>query len=154
MKRIAEKEKIKELKYFALDLGSKKPEVLDFSGKDLAKDIKYFKSSDPKDLSDYSRKVFRKEKEAEKYLKKFKKTLKKLPKLRDGGWERGPSLIYKRHYLVQSYLGEKLQTYRDYKKDWKPGQIIKLYDQTYYILVRLKKITKKSNKYNYEFRLV
>lgn len=144
----------KQKVYFCIDLGVSKPEVLELSGKSLEDEIKFGGTSNPLDASDYDRKIFLREKTAEQYLKRYLAARKKLRRLKDGGWAPGPSLIYKRHYLVQTSLGEKLQTIRKFRRNWERGQVLKLYDQTYFVLVKLKSITKTSDGYRYDFTLI
>lgn len=144
----------KQKVFFCIDLGASKPEVMELSGKPLEDELKLSGTSNPLNASDYDRKIFLREKTAERYLNRFLTARKKLRRLKDGGWPPGPSLIYKRHYLVQTTLGEKLQTYRSYRRDWKRGQVIKLYDQTYFVLVKLISITKTSDGYRYDFSLL
>ncbi len=146
--------RVKDNIYFCIDLESKKPEVLEYSGEVLEGDLKYFRVKSPLSISDYDWKVFRSEKEADKWLLQFNHALKRLKRLADGKWKPGPSLIYRRHYLAQTLMGEKLQTFRNYKKDWKAGTVLKLHDQTFYIMVHLKRVTKTSKGYKYSFSLL
>lgn len=139
---------------YCIDLDSARPRVMEYFGHVLEEDLRFYKTRNPLRLQTYDRKVFLTEKAASLYLKRFHQVLRKLPRLSRGGWEPGPSLIYKRHYLVQSFLGEKSQTCRSYKRNWRKGQVVKLYDQTYFLLVRLKSITKTKNGFKYSFTVL
>jgi len=67
-----------------------------------------------------------------------------------------PAMIYKRRYLIQTFMGEKMQTVRDYQKLWKVGQKFNLYDQTYFLTVELLLIeeNKKTDEFTYFFKEV
>ena len=142
-------------KYFILDLNQKKIEVELYAVEDMLYDLKHFKLKDPLKLSNYDYKVFDSEAKAEKWLIKFNKTLneldnKKICKSRDL-----PAILLKRRYMAQTLMKEKLQTYRNYKKDWKNGQLFNFHDQTFFLTVKLISIKLVKDKgYCYKFSLL
>jgi hypothetical protein len=143
---------------YCVDLDSSCPEVLEFSGSELHADLVYYNVSNPVDLSDYERRIFRNEVEAEAFVKSYNEVLSNLDKYCKRSNTRDttiPCMIYKRRYIALSILGLKLQTVRHYKKRWQPGQFFNLNDQCYFLTVRLLKLSEYgSSHYKYEFEVV
>lgn len=138
---------------YCIDLDAKRPEVMLFDGEELEEDLNYCKETDPRKLSDFDRRVFLKQSEAEKYLIRFKRALEFLPYLPCEDSKK--SLRLKRHYLVQTWLGEKTYTDRSFKKDWRPGDVFYLHDQTYYVRCMLKWIERnKDGTFRYEYSVI
>jgi hypothetical protein len=139
---------------FCIDLERSKPEVMEYSGQVLKNDMAYFKANTPLDLDSFDWRVFLSESQAETFLEKYLKVLKNLDNDKICHSRKLPAMLYKRRYIVLTLLGLKLKTVRHYKKDWKPGQLFNLNDQTFFLTVRLKKITPLPNgEFKYEFTL-
>jgi hypothetical protein len=122
---------------YCVDLDTPRPEVLEFSGDDLEADLEYFEVSSPLELDNYDRRVFLSEVEAEAYLNTYLKTLRSLDNAKICKSRQLPCMLYKRRYIVQTLLNSKMYTERHYKKNWKPGVLFNLHDQTYFLTVRL-----------------
>ena len=142
--------------YYCIDLDSKCPKVLEYSGDALKNDMEFLNVSNALEIADYDRKVFKTELEAENYLTRYNLTKSKLKELcvKRGSY---PTLLYKTRYLVQTLHGEKLQTFRDsphvnnFMRNVKPGDFFNLTTQTYTHTVQLKKRTKIGKKWRYDF---
>ena len=130
-------------------------EVCEYDQDALLSDMKEEGVDDALDLTDYDRIVFSSEIEAEFFIEKYKKTYSKLKQLTDSSSNGLPAILYKRRYLVQTIMGYKMQTYRNYKKEWAVGQIFVLHDQTYFLKVKLTDLSycKKKRAYCYKFVL-
>lgn len=139
---------------FIIDLDETHPEIKYIDKEGLELDFKAYKTRSLEKLSDNDRKYFSTFEAAETFLKKYLSILNNLHKLKICNSRDLPAILYKRRYIVQSLLGLKNQTYRDYKKDWKPGQLVNLHDQTNFLTVRIKKIAfceeRQSWKYDFE----
>ena len=106
------------------------------------------------ETSDYDWKVWASEDEAHDWLEKYETILNGLDNKLICNSRELPNMLYKRRYMVQTLMGEKLQTYRHYLKTWKPGDLINLYDQTYFLTVELTEIEAlPEGQYCYHFRL-
>lgn len=143
------------LKVFCIDLDVSKLEVMEFSGSELQMDLKHYRVRDPLKLTTPDRKIFKTESKAEMYLKKYLSVLRKL-KQHCKKVPGAPCMLYKRRYIVQAILGEKLYTERDYlKPDWTPGMVFNFHDQVNFLPVRLNRITElKEGGYRYYYSLV
>jgi hypothetical protein len=139
---------------YVVNLESKNPEVLEYTPIELQKDLEFFGYSDVMQLNDFDWRVFKTERQADNFLKKYQKTLnsldnKKICKSRDL-----PAMLYKRRYIVQTLMREKLQTVRHYKKDWKKGDLFNLHDQSFFVTVELVSLRKIGDSlYEYKFKL-
>ena len=141
---------------YCVDLDARRPQVLEFGGEELAFDLEFFEAEAPMDLETYDRRLFETYEAAETFLDAYTKTLKSLSNEKICLSRDLPAMLYKRRYMILTILGLKLQTYRGYlKKDWKPGDLINLHDQTYFLTVRLKKIyfDDEVEQYCYEFEM-
>lgn len=132
---------------YCIDLDTSRPQILELSKEELAYDIEFYgglKRIPP------DRRVFKTEDEAKIFLEDYSATMRRLKRLpADNGY---PCMLYKRRYLTLSAMGLKLYTERDYLKPWKKGQLFNFHDQTYYLTVRLKKISKlKDGGFRYDF---
>lgn len=139
---------------FLIDLKAnwKNPEITIYKSEMILDDMKYCKVKKASDLDDYDWKVFETESQAEAWLKRYVSVLKnldnsKIRKISGGG------LPYKRRYIVQTLMGEKFQTYRDYSKNWTKGKLFNLNDQTFFLTVRLISIEKIGAKFKFSFEL-
>lgn len=147
-------------RHYLIFLDKKNPQIYNYEPKDIQQDLKYFKLKDPIELSDYDMKVFRSEVAAEKWLNKFKKILKGLSNKKVCLSKEIPTILYKRRYIVQTLMGEKLQTYRRKPRvikmmsKVKLGDMFNLNDQKYFLTVILTSVSKdKKGEYKYKFRL-
>jgi hypothetical protein len=122
-------------------------EVVEYDPEVYAADLKEW----GQDLDDYDFKVFTSLESANEFLESFKSHY---SKLKDHITVKGPCLIYKRRYLVLTSMGLKLQTFRSYKKQWTPGTVINLYDQTYFLPVKLTSIDSCEEGFKYSFKLL
>lgn len=139
---------------YCIVLGTKDPKVTLYSVDDIKADLKYFGLKNPMELDDYDFKVFRTEKAANSWLKRYSKILKSLNNKRICKSRDLPAMLYKRRYMVQTLMGEKMQTYRHYPKEWKPGQLFNLHDQVFFLTVKLSSLKKMGRgSYCYKFRL-
>ncbi|KYG67626.1 hypothetical protein AZI85_17250 [Bdellovibrio bacteriovorus] len=145
--------------HFCIDLSVKNPEVMEYSPEVIREDLEYFGFKDPMELNDYDHKIFKTEKAAESWLTKYKGILKALDNNKICLTKDVPTILYKRRYIVQTLMGEKLQTYRDSDRVHKMmskvtiGGMFNLNDQTFFLTVVLKaveKIDKKTYKYVFD----
>lgn len=136
---------------FCIPVSTGEPTIYLYSAEDIKSDLKENGFRKLSQLDDYDFKVFESEKKAEKWLKDYLKILRSLSNKKICKSRELPAILYKRRYMVQTLMGEKSQTYRSYKKDWKPGQLFNLHDQVFFLTVRLKRIVKTSDGYKYEF---
>lgn len=138
--------------YIRLDTG--KPKVRLYPADDIRADMKSEGVRSPMALDDYDFKVFTTENAATVWLAKYMKILRSLSNKRICRSRDFPAILYKRRYMVQTLMGEKMQTYRSYPKAWKPGQYFNLHDQVFFLTVRLKSLKKLGpNSYCYKFSL-
>lgn len=141
--------------YIELDKPASKLQIYEWPEADLKQHMREEGVRNPMDLETYDCRVFDSEKRAEAFSKQYKKiwnslTNKRLCKSRDF-----PAILYKRRYMVISLMGLKPQTYRGYKKNWKPGQLFNLHDQTFFLTVRLSSLSHKNGVgYCYKFKVV
>lgn len=142
---------------YNIDMDAKKPEVYLYPSDTVQSDMEFFGVKKWQSLNDPDWKVFKSEADAKAFLTKYNRALKRLrtlealrPKLK--GMK---NFLYKRKYLAQSAIGEKLYTVRRYKKDIKVGEKFYFHDQTYALIVKLKKITQVDDlSWRYDFELV
>ncbi|AFC22553.1 hypothetical protein phi1422_0033 [Bdellovibrio phage phi1422] len=139
--------------FYCIDLDSRRPEVLEYSGKALNDDMAFFKAKTVKDLDNFDRRVFACDDEADKFLENYSQVMNSLDNKKICKDRTLPAMLYKRRYIVQTLMGEKFQTYRSYRKDWRPGQLFNLHDQTFFLTVRLKSITETEHGFCYKFEL-
>lgn len=130
-------------------------EVCEYDQDVIEQDMKNESVTDALELTDYDRVVFDDENKADQFLSTYKQIYSSLNSLKLCTDKSLPNMLYKRRYLVQTLMGFKMQTYRSYKKDWKSGQLINLYDQTYFLTVRLTGLSfcHKKSAFKYEFVL-
>lgn len=141
--------------YYCIELDSTKPQVLEYPIELINEDLEHYGIKNPLHLSDFDLKVFQSESDANEYLETYNKTKKSL-KNSDICVSRDlPAILYKRRYIVQSVLGEKMYTERNYLKNWKVGQLVNLHDQVFFLTVKIKKITEvEKGIWRYDFELV
>lgn len=141
-------------KYFFIDLEKSisSLEVCWMSEKNMREDMKNLGLTNWHQYNSYDQKCFDNELEADKYLEKFLKAFEDLKKMQNKINKNLPAMSYRRRYLIQTLMGEKLETFRTYEKNWKRGQKFNFHDQTYSITVELKSIRKLGEgNYHYEF---
>lgn len=143
---------------FAIELAESKRlniEQFENSDKDILNYVKFKKVKNIIDASSPDRKFFKTEKAAQKFIEKFIDAEKKLTRKKDCKNPDAPCLIYKKRYLIQSIMKIKNCTVRKYKKDWKKGTIINLYDQTNYLSVKISSIEEiEKGKFQYNFKVL
>lgn len=140
--------------HYYIKLNTPRPVVRFYPVESIKADMKSEGVRSPLALDDYDFKVFRTEKEAKKWLEKYVKILRSLSNKRICKSRDFPAMLYKRRYMVQTLMGEKMQTYRDYPKPWKPGQYFNLHDQVFFLTVKLTSLKRLSrNSYCYRFKL-
>lgn len=130
--------------------------IFNYDHSEYLEDLKFFKVKNWRDFNpkSHNAKIFDSIQKAEKFISDWNATLDAFER---GDFKRdvlAPCLIYKRQYLVLSALRLKNVTIRSYKKNWKPGKIINLYDQTYYLPVKILKITQTQFGYEYHFERI
>ena len=127
---------------------------------DIADDMKQLGAKTIDEISDYDFKIFSTKSSAEKWLAKYVKTSERLKDKRICRSKDLICILYKRRYMIQTLMGEKNQTYRDSKRvqsmmaEVRPGSLFNLYDQTFFLTVRLIKAVKAGRGVMcYKFRL-
>lgn len=139
--------------HFVVDLESRKPSVLLYDAETIQGDMAFYGVKTPLELTDWDWKVFKEDWQAEMWLHTYKMVLADLDNNRICKSRDLPAILYKRKYMVQTLMGEKMQTYRHYNKGWKRGQLFNLHDQVYFLTVRLEKIEDTENGYCYTFKM-
>lgn len=129
-------------------------EVLEYEKEDLIYELKEWGTDKVEDLTDYDRCVFPTEKEAVKFLAKYKETYEELEKKNFCIDRKLPAMAYRRRNLVQTLMGYKMQTRRKFLLGkWMPGMLFNLHDRTYFVTVELVSIEKHKDYYQYNFKL-
>lgn len=140
-----------------IDLEDRDPVISKYEERYLEMDLADAETKDPMDLDDPDWRVFTSIHAAGNFLHRYREIKERLEANRiitDKTFGlRVPHMLCKRRYIVQTLMGVKNQTYRHYKKDWKPGQLINLHDQTHFLTVRIKSITKVGQEWKYEFEV-
>lgn len=140
--------------HFYIKLDTPNPSVKLYLPEDIRADMRAEKVNLPLKLDDYDFKVFRTERAAKSWLKKYLRILKSLSNKRICKSRDLPAMLYKRRYMVQTLMGEKMQTYRHYSKEWRPGQRFNLHDQVFFLTVQLTSVKKIGRgSYCYRFQL-
>jgi hypothetical protein len=142
--------------YFYIDLCAKNLEIQEYEQRYLNADLIDNEVSDPLALSDFDWRVFVSLYDARYFLDKYNLVLETLDKnYRVKKHHDVPHLLYKRRYLVQTLMGVKNYTVRNYFKDWDKGQLVNLHDQTYFITVEITNVSHNCREglTTYEFKL-
>lgn len=143
---------VRECYYIDLDVA--RPDIFHFSGDELEYDMAAYKAKTVLDLDGFDRRIFKKEADAERFLDRYIDIKNGLKNSRICRSRHLPAMLYKRRYIVQTLMGDKMHTVRSYKKAWRPGILFNLHDQTYFLTVRLSRILDLGNgEYKYEFDL-
>lgn len=147
--------------YYCIDL--KKNPIKTFiaykSQLEKSADDQGMKLKDMLNATHYDVKIFENQKDCEEYSEKYINAMKSLEKYKTKNPNIKTSLLYKKRYLVQTLLGEKLQTFRtserviDMMSKIKIGDKFNLYDQTHFLTVKLTKRTVLKDAVKYEFSL-
>lgn len=139
-----------DLKTNVLDIRSYEPQMIETDLKLLG-----LRNAMDMDLSDdFNTKIFRTEKDAEKWRSKYVSTKERLLK-KTKCIPGMPKMLCKQRYLILSALGEKSYTRRNYLKKMNVGDAFQLYDQNIFLTVRLTDITEDDDgKYTYEYELI
>lgn len=140
---------------FYIDFLDAKPIVSEYEQRYLNDDLTEADTSEIMDLDEPDWRVFKDPKHAHEFLARYLHILKhELKNERICLSRELPCMLYKRRYIVQSIMGVKNQTFRHYFKDWKPGQLINLHDQTNFLTVRITRIVQVSkDEWKYEFTI-
>lgn len=140
---------------YVIDFDSKSPEVLLYERETIIEDLEAFKLKDVQRLDSPDWKIFSHERDAIDFLKRYNETLRALDNAVICKSRSLPAMLYKRKYIVQALMRVKKHTERDYRKNWTSGQLFNFHDQTYFLTVRLKKITQlDDNGYRYDYELL
>ena len=125
--------------YLFVKLGRKpgKLKIEEFSEKKLKAFLRRKKVRDPLKAESYNLRVFKSHRRARRFLKRYIRILKGLSNRKICKSRDLPTMLYKRHFIVLSIMKIKNQTERHYAKDWKRGQLFNLFDQTYFLTVKL-----------------
>lgn len=145
------------MKVYCIDLDVARPEVMEFSGDELELDLEFAGTRDPLSLADFDRKIFLNEESADYYLARYSVWMKDIKKYTYSKEQRPrvPCMLLKKHYLIQSILGDKTYTQRSYKKDWKSGQEFCFHDQTHFQHVLLDKLSQtEEGLWRYDYLLI
>ncbi len=140
--------------YYCIDLDVKKPRVLIFDGEELEFDLAFYKVSNALELQTFDRKIFKTIDKAESYLKLFSDAYDGLDNSVMCKDRTLPCMLLKRRYIVQTLLKEKTYTIRNYRKNWKKGDLFNFHDQTFFLTCKLDTITKIGKNYRYDFKTV
>lgn len=133
-------------------------EVCEYEAYELWREMKVENVKRVEDLTDWDRVVFATEAAADLFLSDYRTVFAEITKApfkyctsRDL-----PALPYRKRNLVQTLLGAKLQTYRDYlRTDLIPGELFNLHDRTNFVTVKLKRIVQVDRQqWRYDFELV
>lgn len=106
----------------------------------------------------YDAQLFNRFGDAVKFIDKYESVLNSLDSKKLKSKKGVPKILIKRRYLVLALLGMKNKTTRDYKKDWSIGQEFQLYDQTYFLSVKLtgikEVIINEKTRYEYSYKVL
>ena len=140
---------------FYIDFLDRRPIVREYEKKYLNEDLTEADTSDVMDLDEPDWRVFKDPKHAHEFLARYLHILNhELDNEKICLMKNIPCMLYKRRYIVQSMMGVKMSTFRHYKRDWKPGQLINLHDQTYFLTVQIERIVKiKDGEWRYDFTI-
>lgn len=140
---------------YYIDFLDREPIVSEYEKRYLNEDLTEADTSDVMDLDEPDWRVFKDPKHAHEFLARYLHILRhELDNDKICVARNIPCMLYKRRYIVQSLMGVKMSTFRHYKKDWKPGQLINLHDQTYFLTVRIERIVKtKDGEWRYDFTI-
>lgn len=140
--------------HYIIDTTKSSPEIEEYDDKTIKFDLDFFEYKTVSQLDDPDFRVFETLKKAEKFLSQFEKIKNNLDNSKICLNRKLPCILYKRRYIIQSLMKLKNCTYRHYKKPWNAGDLINLHDQTYFLTVKIKKITEINQKsYRYDFEL-
>jgi len=127
---------------YCINVKARRPKVELLDGDALDYDLKFFGVKRAKDLDfvNLKHKVFEQLSDAENFLKEFTRINNSLDNKLICKSRELPTLRMPRAYIVLALMGEKTLTERRKTKNWKPGQLFNIQDQTFFLTVRLKKI--------------
>ena len=144
----------KGCKMYIVDLSRNKLQIDLYDNETIQNDLDFFGFTEVQELQDAEWRIFETEKKAQKFINDFEKTKKNLNNDKICKSRSIPCLLYKRKYMIMSLMKLKMSTQRHYFKDFKPGQLINLHDQTFFLTVKIKKVEKLAdNNYQYDFEL-
>lgn len=139
---------------YYIDLYDSKPVVSEYEKKYLNQDLREAETSNVMDLDDVDWRIFTDVKRAHDFLANYLHVMKHvLPHYKGNSSPQFKHMLYKRRYLVQTLMGLKPQTFRNYYKPWQ-GEMVNLHDQIHFLPVRVTKITQtQDNEWRYDFEL-
>jgi hypothetical protein len=138
---------------YCIDLKSRNLKIELLDGDDLAYDLNYYKVKKASDLDmiNLRHKVFDTLDQASAWLYKYEQVKKSLNNKTICQDLKLPTLRMTRNLIVMALMGEKTITERKKGKNWKSGQLFNIFDQTFYMTVKLKKIEKINSRYIFHF---
>lgn len=143
---------------YCVDISAKKPRIESMIKNDFPYEMEEKKTRNIMDLQDHDWRLFKKYSQAENFLNEYIKTKNALPSMNLIAKKDLPKMLLKRKYLITTLMKVKTYTTRHYKKDWKKGQVVQFYDQTYFVTVKLKSITERiidgHTFYQYDYKVI
>ena len=133
---------------FYIDLTDRTPVVAEFDSEHIRSYIA------ENELSEYDFRTFEVESDADSFLERYNSILKSLDNALICKSRTLPAMLYKRRYIVQSIMRVKSQTFRHYRTSWKENDLVNLHDQTFFLTVKIIRISKIENQWRYDFELV
>ena len=127
---------------YCINIKARSPKVELLDGDTLEYDLKFFGAKRARDLDfvNLKHKVFEELPKAENFLKEFTRIMNTLDNKSICRSRELPCIRMPRALIVLAIMGEKTVTQRHYKKNWKSGQLFNIFDQTFYLTVKLKSI--------------
>jgi hypothetical protein len=113
------------------------PRVQEYDEEALELDMRKENALKVEDLTDWDRIVFSKEGDALDYLERYFEIYDEMPTQQWCQSRELPALPYRTRNLVQTLLGDKLQTRRAFSKPWAKGQRFNLHDRKTFVTVEL-----------------
>lgn len=143
---------------YCVDIGKKMPRIESMIKNDFPNELEYHNTSNIMDLENHDWRLFKRVSGAQKFLENYNKTLLDLPNMHLSAKKELPKMLLKRRYLVTSLMNVKTYTTRKFKKDWKKGQLFQVYDQTFFVTVKLKSIKERTidgeTYYQYDYKTI
>lgn len=145
--------------YYAIDTETKALDIMEYDEDSLSEDLKFFGVKNALQLDSPDWKVFSSLENAEDWKLKYVRTMRLLngkTYKKSESFSGLPCLLYKKRWIAQAILGDKLSTQRHFSKDWKVGDKFYFHDQTNFILCVLTKPIKEVGKsqFKYEYKIV
>lgn len=137
---------------YCIDLEDKRLSIMSYPKDSIQADLEAFGLSRVKDLEDFDWRLFKTERQASKFLRRYRQALKSLKKLPA---PKGLScLLYKRRYLALAAMKVKKWTERDYFKNISVGEIFYFHDQTFFVKARMTRVEQQPGGYKYFYEIL